>query len=147
MSKKPSDNQKDELKELIEVWLDSCRIDDLSQRTIQDYSEKVMKFYWWWNTYTKYSSKLGLHPRNVRVSEAREFASYLKTPQKDRWGNEGSKNLSSASVVSYGRTVKVFFSWLEREGFIDQNPFNKSVHFHNRHKKDLVIKNVSSEKL
>ncbi|MBN9387766.1 MAG: tyrosine-type recombinase/integrase [Chloroflexi bacterium] len=132
----------------IETWLDYCRLEDLSPRTIKDYQEKVPKFVWWWETHTGYSRQLGISPQAVTVKEAREFAAYLKTPQTNRWGSsEAHQELSPASVVSYGRTIKVFFSWLEQEGHIKQNPFNKSVKFSSNHKKDTIIKNVSADKL
>ncbi len=137
---------------LIKAWIESCRADGLAERTISDYHDKLFKFWWWWDHH--YAAELGAHPKNVSTKEARAFASYLREPQSFRWGithpanNKSSQSisLSPASISSYGRTVKVFFNWLEREGYIEQTPFNKSVKFTNRHKQDR-LKNVSSEDL
>lgn len=148
MFQKTPDYSNFDLTRLVEMWLDSCRLEDLSPRTIKDYREKLPKFIWWWNTFTGYGKRLGPQPSAVTVQQAREFAAYLKLPQTDRWGNpESHEQLSPASVVSYGRTIKVFFSWCEREGYIEQNPFNKSVKFASSHKKDMVVKNVSTDAL
>ncbi|HEX2914144.1 MAG TPA: tyrosine-type recombinase/integrase [Chloroflexia bacterium] len=136
--------------ELVESWLAYCQADGLSPETLQDYSDKVSKFGWWWQEHTGYSEELGGHPQFVTVKEAREYAAYLREPRSSRWGSEvppAKEQLSPASISSYGRAVKVFFSWLEREGFIDKTPFNKSVRFTNRHKQDRVIKCVEEEGL
>ncbi|HEX2914145.1 MAG TPA: site-specific integrase [Chloroflexia bacterium] len=89
-------------------------------------------------------------PRFVTTREAREFAAYLRTPLAFRWGQPvppPKQSLSPVSVSSYGRSVKVFFNWLEREEHIKLSPFNKSVHFTNRHRQDRVIKSVEEADL
>lgn len=94
-------------------------------------------------------SKQPAHPRLVTTRDARAFAAYLRGPLGFRWGMEVPKHrqeLSPASVLAYGRTVKVFFSWLERENYIEQSPFNKSVKFTTK-KQDRIIKDVSQEDL
>ena len=136
---------------LIREWLDYCRDDGLSKKTLTDYGDKVFKFWWWWDKY--YAAELGAHPENVTVKQARAFASYLREEVAFRWGIttatnnkfQQSKKLSQASIAAYGRAVKVFFNWLEREGYIDKTPFNKSVKFANRHKQDKIIKVVEDE--
>jgi site-specific recombinase XerD len=95
---------------------------------------------------------LGPHPNQVTVKEARAFAAYLREPNSFRWGiiqheHRVKFELSPYSVQSYGRAVKTFFNWLEREGYIEQTPFNKSVRFTNRHKQDRVVKRVENEDL
>jgi integrase/recombinase XerD len=116
---------------LIQEWL-VCS-SNLSPKTLLDYRDKLFKFYWWWSDYTRYSTTLGPHPKNVTPKEAREYMAYLREPQKDRWGitqptnNKHQATLATASVASYGRTVKVFFSWLEEDQHITDTPFNKSV--------------------
>ncbi|NWJ45289.1 MAG: tyrosine-type recombinase/integrase [Chloroflexi bacterium] len=150
--KKPCDSNKipqeiDPFKTLIMVWLDYCRADALSDRTVLDYSNKVLKFWWWWHDYTRYADKLGSHPRDVTTIEARQFVTYLREPNSNRWGSACSNCsiLSPASINSYGNTVKVFFSWLEIQGYIPQTPFNKTVKFYNRKKADRTIKTLDLE--
>jgi site-specific recombinase XerD len=136
---------------LIFQWLDFCRANYVSTRTIKDYTEKVFKFWWWWTEYTHFSTKLGSHPRYVTSAEARQFAVYLREPLAFRWGDPvrpGKEQLSPASIASYGRTIKVFFSWLEDQEHIEQSPFsNKSVRFTNRHKKERVVKTIGADDL
>lgn len=135
---------------LIEEWLDYGRADDLALKTIADYHDKVYKFWWWWHDHTQYAHKLGAHPPNVTVKEAREYVVYLREPQEMRWGIEAKvkkPKLSAASVSSYGRAVKVFFNWLEAENYIETNPFGKKVKFSNRHKQDQTIKRVQESDL
>ena len=135
---------------LIEEWLDYGRADDLASKTIADYRDKVYKFWWWWHDHTQYALKLGAHPKNVMVKEAREYAVYLREPQEMRWGIEAKvkkPKLAAASVSSYGRAVKVFFNWLEAENYIETNPFGKKVKFTNRHKQDQTIKRVQESDL
>jgi site-specific recombinase XerD len=138
-------------RELIVEWLGCCRSDGLSVRTIADYQDKVFKFWWWWDKH--YAAELGMHPKNVTTREARAFAAYLREPVAFRWGItkptnnkfKQSQNLSAASIAGYGRAIKVFFNWLERENYIERSPFNKSVKFSNRNKQDRVIKSVAVE--
>jgi len=136
-------------KRLLDGWLNYCRADGLSQQTIYDYSDKVSRFYWWWVAETNYSTSLGQHPRFVTTDKAREFAAYLKDATlTSRWGVPVTRSLSLATVADYGRAVKVFFGFLEREGHLDKSPFNKSVKFTNRHKAGKpAIKSVNTDEL
>jgi site-specific recombinase XerD len=133
----------------INHFLSACHADGLSERTIQDYHDKLSKFEWW----DSYHSDLGTDPNAVTVLQARDFAAYLREPNSERWGITRNRNnkavlkLSAASIAAYGRAVKVFFNWLEREKYIDQSPFNRSVKFTNRHKHDRTIKSVSESDL
>lgn len=138
---------------LVKEWLAAGRSARLSSRTLEDYQEKLFKFWWWWDKF--YAAQLGVHPKNVTVREARAYATYLREPQDYRWGLTTTQNkrplhhqiLSSVSIASYGRSVKVFFSWLEQEGYIEISPFcNKSVKFTSQ-KRDTVLKKVSEEDL
>ncbi len=143
--------ESDPFRRLIFQWLDYCRADDVSPRTVKDYSEKTFKFWWWWTDYTHFSTKLGSHPKFVTTSEARQFAVYLRESLAFRWGDPvrpGKEQLSAASIASYGRTIKVFFSWLEDQEHITHSPFNnKSVKFTNRHKKERVVKTIETDDL
>ncbi len=136
-------------KKLIDNWLDNGRIDDLSRQTLYDYSDKLSRFWWWWNIHTKYAETIGLHPQHVTDKHLKLFAAYLREPLETRWGVPvvtGREQMSPATVASYGRTIKAFFNWLEREQHIPKSPFNKSVKF-STHKKDKVIKSVSADNL
>lgn len=152
ITEKNSNRETDPFRSLINEWLDSCKADGLSLKTIEDYRDKLFKFWWWDNNF---ASALGKHPCNVTTREARAFAAYLRESVEGRWGISTATNnkfrqsqqLSPVSIAAYGRSAKVFFNWLEREGYIEQTPFNKSVKFTNRHKQDHVLKNVSAENI
>jgi site-specific recombinase XerD len=133
-------------KELVEEWLEHCQASGLSSKTLADYKDKVLKFRWWWVEHSQQPP----HPKNITNRDARAFALYLREPATLRWGlEETSKTkskLSPASIASYGRSVKVFFNWLEREKYISQSPFNKSIKFSTRNQ-ERVVKDVSQEEL
>ena len=140
----------DPFRALIRYWLDYCRSDGLSERSIADYQSKAFKFWWFWNEYTDFGKTLGNHPKFVTTSEARQFASYLRGKCSTRWGvkiRPGKEYLAPATIASFGRTVKIFFNWLEMMGHIPHTPFNRTVKFYNRQKTDKVIKVVATEDL
>jgi site-specific recombinase XerD len=117
-------------------------------KTIGDYQAVVYKFQWWWSKY--YAADFGMHPKNITTKHARAFAAYLREPVAFRWGEKvvrDTQQLSPVTVASYGRSVKVFFNWLEQESYIEESPFNKSVKFTQRHKQDRVVKIVEKDDL
>ncbi len=132
-------------RELVDEWIEACRADGLSPKTIGGYADTLGKFRWWWIEYSKQPA----HPENVTPKDARAFASYLREPLGFRWGLEvpiKRQQLSPASIATYGRTVKIFFAWLERDGYIDKSPFNRSVKFSTK-KTDKIIKKVAEDDL
>lgn len=135
-------------KRLINLYIDSCRANGLSPKTIHDYYDKLIRFRWWWVEHTHYGETLGAHPKFVTVKEAREFSNYLREPTDTRWGNPAIKTeLTNASISTYGRTIKVFFHWLESEEHIDYSPFTKGVKFVSNQKQDKTIKNLNADQL
>jgi site-specific recombinase XerD len=140
--------ESDPFRQFISEWLDAGRADGLSPRTLEDYHDKIYK-YWWWRTHdARYADMGGQHPQSVTRKEARDYAIYLRNSQKVRWGElvrPGKETLSPASVASYGRVVKVFFAWLITEGYIDDDPFaGKGVSFNTKHKEARVVKVVDA---
>jgi len=133
---------------LINTWVSYCKEDGLAEKTIKDYEDKSHKFLWWWQKF--YAHSYGSHPQNVTTQHARSFAVYLRESATERWGKAVVRNiqkLSAESIAAYGRTVKAFFNWLEREKHIERNPFNRSVRFRSRHKTDQTIKTVTKSEL
>lgn len=131
--------------ELVDEWLDNCRADGLSERTIADYEFVLTKFRWWWVELKGQPP----HPKHLSTKDARAFAAFLREPIEKRWGVDDPRcksHLSQASIATYGRTVKIFYAWLERENYIEQTPFNRSVKF-SSHKHDRVVKEVSEESI
>lgn len=137
------------LLQYIDEWLDACRAAGKAPRTLLDYSEKINKFYWWWDQHTGFGHSIGYHPRLITRREIRQFLTYLRTPVAFRWGvttnlnNKQRDTLSPGSISAYGRVVKVFFNWLETEELIDKTPFNRSIQFQPTNKeKNREIKKI-----
>ncbi|NWJ46408.1 MAG: phage integrase N-terminal SAM-like domain-containing protein [Chloroflexi bacterium] len=95
---------------LINQWLDYCRANGLTDKTLLDYNDKLNKFLWWYKD-KGYYREAGAHPKNMTTQMATEFVVYLREHHPDRWGivaphhNKTGKDLSPASIASYGRTV------------------------------------------
>ena len=129
---------------LISAWLNTCKTDNLSPRTIADYSDKVARFYWWASK--SYSTS---HPKEITTAQLRQFSAYLREAnQSERWGSVtvAAKDLSPATIASYGRILKIFLNWCEREQHLDKSPLNKSVKFTTRNQ-PKTIKNVETDNL
>jgi len=133
------------LEGLITEWTNYLK-PDCTKATIRNNLDKAGKFRWWW---LNYHAGDGAHPENVTVTHAREFAAYLKTEAKNRWGIEPNAKrpskpiLAPDSITSYGRAVKAFFNWLEAENKIESSPFNhKSVQFRRKHNVNRILKTV-----
>lgn len=138
--------RKTEFQQLIDEWLEACEANDLSPVTLAGYKDKVSKFFWWWDVHTKYGKTLGDHPRFVTKKEVRQYAIYLKSPARDRWGISSRRpvaKLTPASIASYARPVIVFFNWLETEDYIDATPFTKGIKFGVKHQAEELVKVVS----
>jgi site-specific recombinase XerD len=64
--------------------------------------------------------------RLVSGDDLRQFI--LALQQKDKWAGMAQckgKPLSPTSINTYVRAIKAFWSWLHREGIIEQNPLEK----------------------
>lgn len=62
----------------------------------------------------------------IQAEDLRRYVRYLQT--KQRWSehptiNQAHGPLSPHTIATYVRTIRAFFSWLTREGFLDSNPF------------------------
>lgn len=141
--------ESDPFRQLISDWLDACRASGLSTRTLNDYHDKIFK-YWWWRTYhSRYTDTAGPHPETVTRKEARDYSNYLRSDLGMRWGEPvrpGKTKLSPASISSYGRVVKVFFAWLAAEEIIEEDPFaGKGVTFTTRHKEAKAVQVIGGE--
>jgi integrase/recombinase XerD len=144
-NKKSPDKQTEDYK-LFEEWLKFCEVDGLEEETLRGYRHNVTLFLWWWH-HSGNADKVDPHPRNVTVKVAREYAAYLRNPVENRWGVAHSKTtLSPATVANYGRALKVWFNWLDREGYIEATPFTRAVKFNTR-KPDKTIKHLPLDEL
>ena len=89
-----------------------------SPRTIEAVNSAVGKF----DSFLGGSS----NPKEIRSEDLRAYILHLQ--ESSRWSghptiksNHG--NLSPAAIASYIRSIRSFWSWMQREKFIDHNPF------------------------
>lgn len=102
-----------ELGNLIQGFIFSCQTEGKSPRTIE-----------WYITFLRRFDKF-LESRNLPTSislitkhHIRQFIRYLQTEARTPHKN---KPLSPATIQGYTRTLKVFFSWLVKEDYLDIN--------------------------
>ena len=67
-------------------------------------------------------------PANIKSEDLVNYKLYLKT--RTKWSQVPSKKkqygyLTPASIASYVRSIRSFFSWMEGEEFISANPFTR----------------------
>ncbi len=131
----------------ITYWLTSCKLQGLSDESIQLYRLSLEYFHWW----CKNEGGFDLEPKNVRPEHINGFVAYMKTPVANRWGKGERKNiaLSTASVATYFRNVRIFFNWLEDKGAIEKSPVKrgfkiatKKEPISTRYDKNLAIQDI-----
>lgn len=102
-----------ELGTLISGFIICCQTEGKSPKTIEWYYAFLRRF-----RYFLDSKQLPTIINQVDKGHIRQFIVYLQTeakvPRTDR-------SLSPATVQGYVRTLKAFFSWLTREGYLDSN--------------------------
>jgi len=95
------------------------RSEGKSPRTVEWYS-RVISYFASFLRQQGYSALLG----DINVLVVRDFILYLQT--KTRWSEHPyvpspSGNLAAISVQTYVRGLRAFFSWLNREGYTQEN--------------------------
>ncbi|UCB43151.1 MAG: phage integrase N-terminal SAM-like domain-containing protein, partial [Dehalococcoidales bacterium] len=103
-----------ELKNLIQRYRLSCRIEAKSPRTIEWYTSFLERFY-------RFLEQNGLPTYIDKLSNTsiRQFVLYLQQEARTPHTN---MSLSDATVQGYVRTLKAFFAWVVREGYIADSP-------------------------
>jgi len=90
----------------LNLFLLSCRVEDLSPHTIQDYQQKA-------GTFIKFCRRIGIEsPHEVNVNHVRAFIL------------ERQKTCGPHSVKAYFCVTRHFFNWLVSEGIMDTNPMS-----------------------
>ena len=99
-----------ELQNLIEGFRLSCQTEGKSPKTIEWYFSFLTRF-----RHFLQVNQLPTKLCQIKKAQIREFIRYLqieaKTPRSER-------PLSGATVQGYVRTLKAFFSWADREGYM-----------------------------
>jgi site-specific recombinase XerD len=88
----------------LKIFLLTCKVNDLSPRTVDDYAQKNGAF-------VMFCNSQGIkEPKEVTANHIRVFLLLLK----DR--------IKAVSVHDYYGCVNRFFNWLVEEGVLDQSP-------------------------
>jgi len=102
-----------ELKNLIEGFKLSCQTEGKSPKTVEWYISFLTRFRLFLE-----ANKLPSDLSGINKSHIREFVCYLQT---DARVPRSGKPLSGATIQGYVRTLKAFFSWATREGYVSSN--------------------------
>lgn len=94
----------DSLEGCLKIFLLTCQVNNLSPRSIADYSQKISAF-------VRFCQREGIaEPKEVNANHVRFFL--LAVQQRCK----------PVSVHDYYGTIKRFFNWLVEEEIIEQNP-------------------------
>lgn len=111
------DNNTPNLDNLIKGFKLSCEVEVLSPTTIKWYISFLTRF-----RHYLAQNHMATELDQVESNHIRYFIRYLqteaRTPRKER-------PLSPATVHAYVRSLKSFFSWLQREDYVNNNPMAK----------------------
>ena len=111
------DTASSSVEKLIEDFKLSCQAEGKSPKTIDWYTCFLVRFKCFLDKHDM-SDELG----DIDKNDIRQFIVYLQVEARTpRTG----KILSPVTVQGYVRTLKSFFSWAVREGYVFSNPMNK----------------------
>jgi len=106
-------------KQLLDIYASSLQAANKSVRTINWYLEILLRFFSFLE-----SQRLLKPVHELGTEELRAYTVHLQNTTK--WSNrkyikEAKGRLSPYSIQGHVRAIKAFFSWLEREEYIEQN--------------------------
>ena len=110
-------NKSLELANLIDGFRLSCQTEGKSPKTIDWYICFLKKF----GQFLEQNQM----PRYVGEIDKTHIRAFIRYLQAEARIPRNGAPLSAATVQGYVRTLKAFFSWLEREGYIITNPMAK----------------------
>jgi integrase/recombinase XerD len=106
-----------ELQNLIGGFKLSCQTEGKSLKTIEWYTSFLTRFRLFFE-----SQQPATNLNYITKNHIRAFILYLQTKARTP---RGDKPLSGATIQGYVRTLKVFFSWAEREGYMVSSQIGK----------------------
>ena len=106
-----------ELANLMEGFRLSCHTEGKSSKTVEWYMCFLAKFRRFLEL-----SEMPTDATQIDKDHIRAFIRYLQTRARIP---HADTSLSPATVQGYVRTLKSFFSWLEREGYVTANPMTR----------------------
>ena len=105
------------LENLIQGFRLSCQTEGKSPRTVEWYTSFLTRFLRFLKLKELPTELSQLNRIHIKV-----FIQYLQTEAKTP---HGGKPLSGFTVQGYVRTLKAFFSWATREGYLESNPMTR----------------------
>ena len=102
---------------LIEGFVLTCQTEGKSPKTIEWYTGFLTRF-------RQFLESRGF-PADVRQIDKNHLKAFIHYLQTEARVPRADAHLSGATVQGYVRTLKAYFSWLEREDYIPANPMAK----------------------
>ena len=110
------------IKQVINEFLLSCKVEGKSYGTIECYSDKLKDFLWYADNYD--------WPDDIRVittQHLREFLAYLRE-NPHRFNSKcprAMKPINSTTIQKYYRALSALFNWSINEGILETSPLVK----------------------
>ncbi len=110
-------NNELDLNNLIEGFKLSCQTENKSPKTIEWYTCFLQRFL----QFLQHNN----YPIRVSAIDKNHIRSFILYLQQQAKTPHTGKPLSNSTIQGYIRTLKVFFSWLSREEYIESNPMTR----------------------
>jgi integrase/recombinase XerC len=110
------------LKQAVEGFLLSCKVEGKSYGTIEGYTDKLKGFQWYARNYN-WPDDVAL----ITTNHLREFLVYLRE-SKHRFNSTCPRTflpVNNTTIQKYYRALSVLFKWLINEELLDYNPLMK----------------------
>ena len=110
------------LKQAVESFLLSCKVEGKSYGTIECYTDKLKGFLWYSRNYD-WPDDIG----EITTNHLREFLVYLRE-SKHRFNSTCLRTfqpINNTTIQKYYRALSVLFKWLINEELLDYNPLAK----------------------
>jgi integrase/recombinase XerD len=110
------------IKQAIDEFLLSCKVEGKSYGTIECYSDKLKGFHWYASNYHWPDDISG-----ITTNHLREFLAYLRDIPH-RFNSKcprAMKPCNSTTIQKYYRALSALFNWLIREELLTYNPLIK----------------------
>ncbi|MBN1161914.1 MAG: phage integrase N-terminal SAM-like domain-containing protein [Dehalococcoidales bacterium] len=110
------------LKQAIDEFLLSCKVEGKSYGTIECYTDKLKGFLWYTRNY-KWPDNI----KAITANHLREFLVYLReTPHRfNSTCPRAMKPINSTTVQKYYRALSAMFNWSVNEGILETSPLVK----------------------
>jgi len=122
MSKSIADRKVVTIKQAIDSFLLSCKVEGKSYGTIECYTDKLKGFLWYATNY-RWPDDITA----ITTNHLREFLAYLReTPHRfNSTCPRAMKPINSTTVQKYYRAISALFNWSINEGILDINNLAK----------------------